>query len=294
LFQSRKNKKDDFSEGNLLPTMSQQPPTPPVNVAHLVAAGYGVSKLRSAKVSPADIRAAGFPIEEMHKHLGMHMLKEAGFQLDDFMRANFPVNEVVSAYPLEDVLRSDPRRYPLEELMKYVPPARIRTAGNYTATEFLQLGDISAAELRQYGFTPEEISSALQIYLTANPPVIVPSSDQPPHAATMQVGDTWSTERTGDYTRFLRVTYTRLPAAEASRLLEHPSAGIRDKTDYGYDGSGKRCPRCGRLFVLLEKQAGADDMKAEETGKWVCDDPECGMMKTEDYKGYGSIFGALR
>jgi hypothetical protein len=260
----------------------------PIDVAQLVASGYGVSKLRSAGVSPAEIRAAGFSIQEMHAHLGIHRLREAGFELKDFQRANFPVEEIVAVYPLEEVLRASPGRYLLADLMKCCPPAQLRTVGKFTANDFLLLGNISASDLRQFGFTQEEISAAMHTTTPLN--VIVPGPEQPPHAANMAIGDSWSKERTGEASTFLRVTYTRLSHAEAGRLLAHPHAENRQGSTYGYDGSGKFCPRCGRLFVLLEKRTSSDGMCGVEKGKWICDDADCGMMKTESYEGYSSIF----
>jgi hypothetical protein len=261
----------------------------PIDVAQLVASGYGVSELRSAGVSPAEIKAAGFSIQEMHAQLGIHKLREAGFELKDFQRANFPVEEIVDVYPLEEILRTSPGRYLLADLMHCCPPAQLRTVGNFTAKDFLLLGNISATDLRQFGFTQEEISAAMHTTTPLN--VIVPGPEQPPHAANMAVGESWSHERTGTSSPCLRVTYTRLSPAEAGRLLAHPHAENHQvQSTYPYDGSGKLCPRCGRRFVLLEKWTSSDGMCGVENGKWICDDADCGMMKTEDYEGHGSIF----
>ncbi len=120
-------------------------------------------------------------------------------------------------------------------------------------------------------------------------PIISLHPRQPPHAQDMKIGDTW--ESSWEY---LHVVYSRLPPSEATSYLSRfqsssPSSSSSSST-YGYDGSGKHCPRCGRLFVLIEISAGANDMRADESGVWVCDDSNCSMKKEERYNGYGSIF----
>jgi hypothetical protein len=59
------------------------------NVPQLVAAGCGVGDLRKLGVSPADIRSAGFTIQEMNVFLGIDRLCEAGFTLTDFRMQGF-------------------------------------------------------------------------------------------------------------------------------------------------------------------------------------------------------------
>jgi hypothetical protein len=96
--------------------------------------------------------------------------------------------------------------------------------------------------------------------------------------------------------RGLTVTYMRVPVDEAETLLADPLIEKRTVTmsnQYQYGGSGRRCPRCGRLFVLTYKMASADDSHADELGKWICDDASCGMTKTEVYTGYGTVFESL-
>lgn len=257
------------------------------DIHQLIAQGYGVSKLRTAGFSPAEIRAAGFSLEDMHVHLGIHRLIEAGFQLEDFQHANFPVRELLAGgFALDLILRDNPRKYPLSELMGCVPPDKIRTVAGFRAEDFLQLGNISATDLRKFGFSEEEISEAMSHF--SGP--VVPGPFQPPHAASMTVGDSWNFERTGDASTFLKIRYTRLGKSAAEILLAHPHANNLNQSSYGYDGSGKNCPRCGRLFVLLEQYTSSDGMCGVERGKWVCDDPSCGMQKEENYEGYGSIF----
>lgn len=261
----------------------------PVDVAKLVAEGYGVSKLRSCGVSPAEIRAAGFTIEQMHEHLGIHRLIEAGFNLTDFQAASFPVKELLQHYSLEEILRPNNRAYPLTELMTCVLPTQIRNVAHYSATEVIQLENVSASDLKQFGYTQEEINEALS---TLPPPVYGPPEPgplQPSHAASMEVGQTWEKERT-EGTSTLKVTYARISQAEAESLLQNPHPQNRKKSSYDYDGSGKNCPRCGRLFVLLEKYTSSDGYCGIERGLWVCDDASCGMQKSESYEGYGSIF----
>jgi hypothetical protein len=263
---------------------------PTVDVAKLVASGYGVSRLRSAGVSPAEIRAAGFTIEQMHEHLGVFKLKEAGFQLEDFQRANFPVNEILGEFSLEEVLNANPGAYPLETLMKCVPPNRLKNAGGFTAENFYQLGTVTAAELKHYGFGPEEIAEAVARH-PAPAPVV--TGWQPAHAVNMAIGEEWKKSAEG---RGLTVTYMRVPVDEAETLLADPLIEKRTVTmsnQYQYGGSGRRCPRCGRLFVLTYKMASADDSHADELGKWICDDASCGMTKTEVYTGYGTVFESL-
>jgi hypothetical protein len=257
------------------------------DIHQLIASGYGVSKLRTAGFSPAEIRAAGFSLEEMHVHLGIHRLIEAGFQLEDFQRANFSVGEILlGKFPLDLVLKDNPRRYPLKELMQIVPPDELRTVAGYRAEDFLLLRNISATDLKRFGFSSEEISAAMVHF--SRP--AVPGPLQPPNAVSMAVGEYWNFERTGDASTFLKIRYTRLRQAEAEIILERPHPYNLKQSSYSYDGSGRHCPRCGRLFVLLEKYTSSDGMCGVERGKWICDDPSCGMEKEENYEGYGSIF----
>lgn len=258
------------------------------DVQKLVAEGYGVSKLRSLGFSPAEIKAAGFTLSEMHVHLGIHRLIEAGFTLEDFQRENFPIQEIVQHFSLEEILQSNNRAYSLKELFPYVPPTLLRSIALFTASEFLQLGTISSSDLRQYGFTEEEIIEALSSTSTRNLPV--PGPYQPPHATSMKVGDSWSEERTDAASTFLKVTYRRLSQAESQSLLQHPYSDTHRYSSYIYEGSGKHCPRCGRLFVLLDKYSSSDGMCGVERGHWICDDSSCGMEKSESYEGYGTIF----
>lgn len=257
------------------------------DVQKLVAEGYGVSKLRSLGFSPAEIKAAGFTLSEMHVHLGIHRLIEAGFTLEDFQRENFPIQEIVQHFSLEEILQSNNRAYSLKELFPYVPPTLLRSIALFTASEFLQLGTISSSDLRQYGFTEEEIIEALSSTTRDLP---VPGPYQPPHATSMKVGDSWSEERTDAASTFLKVTYRRLSQAESQSLLQHPYSDTHRYSSYIYEGSGKHCPRCGRLFVLLDKYSSSDGMCGVERGHWICDDSSCGMEKSESYEGYGTIF----
>ena len=231
--------------------MSKKP-----TVAELVAAGYGVSKLRSAGVSCADIRAAGFTIQEMYKHLSVDRLVEAGFVLEDFQRANFPVATILGAFSVEQVLRANPRAFPLSELLLCADPATLRTVGKYTAEDFYVLGNVSCAELKRFGFTTEEI--AVVLHNRPAPPV-TPHSLHPPHAASMAIGEEWRQDRTSG-SRGISVTFKRVPKAEAEALLANPiieNRRVRVSNDYGYDGTGHRCPRCGRHFVLLYNGYGS-------------------------------------
>jgi hypothetical protein len=258
------------------------------NVAELVAAGYGVGRLRTAGVSPAEIRAEGFSLEEMYKHLGIPLLIEAGFQLEDFRRANFSINQILGAFPLDRVLREYAGAYTLKDLITCVSPQDLITLGNFTADDFYQVGDVPAAELRQYGFSQTEIDAAVALHPPAR---VTPGAHQPPHASTMSVDEEWSQQM--DDSRGLSVTYKRLPKEEAIERLANPiveNRRISSSSNYGYGGSGHLCPRCGRLFVLLYKSATSEDMHADEEGTWICDDPDCGMMKNEKYTGYGTIF----
>lgn len=112
----------------------------------------------------------------------------------------------------------------------------------------------------------------------------------PPNASTMNTGDTWKGERHGDGSTFLKVSYKRHTQSEAQELLKNTYKGSRVTSSYSYDGSGKHCPRCGRMFVLLSKYTSSDGMCGVESGTWICDDDTCGLEKREDYEGYGSIF----
>ncbi len=252
----------------------------------LVAAGCGISDLRKLNISPADIRLAGFTMDQMSVHLGVDRLKEAGFTLQDFLNAgSFSLNDLVRSFPVEDIVKS--KKFTLEELMKCISPSDLRTYG-YTAKDFVsQLGCNSVTLLKQYGFTNAEIASA---GLSTPAPPSQPLSYQPPNAKRMSVGETWTAKRTGDASTFLEVMYTRVDAATASGLLSHPHPDNGTASNYPYDGSGKSCPRCGRSFVLLEKYCSSDGMCGVERGAWVCDDANCGMKKTERYEGYSSIF----
>jgi len=123
---------------------SQKKPT----VAEMVAAGYGVSKLRSAGVSCADIRAAGFSIEEMRKHPGPSRLIEAdgGFQLEDFCRAHFPLKEIMGGllqhFSINEVLDAFSGHYTLRYLIECNTVQALRATGRFTTAEFYQLGVI--------------------------------------------------------------------------------------------------------------------------------------------------------
>lgn len=227
----------------------------------------------------------------MRVHLGTHRLLEAGFQLEDFIKAKVPVREFISSFGLDQILKCDPHAYPLSELIYCVSPSTLRTVGDFSASDFLSLGFVSCSDLRQFGFSADEISEARRRQVFAASPL---PERQPPNAATMAVGESWTTSLNGDGRRYFNIKYSRVAESEANNLLSHPHSenfpGALATPMYPYDGTGKRCPRCGQLFVLLEKEAGADDMCAEEKGKWICDDPTCGLVKEEDYKGYGTIF----
>ena len=259
-----------------------------VNVAHLVSEGKGIGELQKLGVSPAEIRAAGFTVEQMYVHLGVYRLVEAGFTLSDFNNASilFPLAELAHQFPLSDILQGT-KKYTLSELLSCFPPSDLRTIGGFTASDFIALGNVSMTDLGQFGFSEEEITSAMSA-LPAKTPAVSPL--QPQHAATMNVGDTWHIEHKEGCNLVLDVKYNRKSEAEARALLLHPHSENRRGSSYSYDGSGKQCPRCGHLFVLLTKYTSSDGMCGIERGSWICDDPKCGMEKQEDYEGYGTIF----
>lgn len=249
----------------------------------VVATDKGVADLRKLGISPAEIRAVGFTIDQMRIHLGVFRLIEAGFTLRDFQSANFSLQEIRGSFPLEDLVNSDVK-YSLEDLLRSFSPAQLKSTGKFKAIDFLRLGMISARELRVNGFSNEEIEASLA---ELPRPIITLHPRQPPNAQDMKIGDKW--ENSWEY---LHVVYSRLPPSEATSYISRfqSSSSPSSSSTYGYDGSGKHCPRCGRLFVLIEISAGANDMRADESGVWVCDDSNCGMKKEERYNGYGSIF----
>jgi hypothetical protein len=257
-----------------------------LDVPMLVAGGCGVSDLRKLNVSPADIRLAGFTFEQMSVHLGVDRLREAGFTLPDFQAANYPLRNLAAKFPMQDLVRSN--KYSLAELVSYFSPNDLRQLG-FTASDFVeQTGCTSATMLRQYGFTDAEVmATGIQTAPAVVPP---PQPYQPLNSSSMAVGDTWRNKRTGDAGTFLEVTYSRVDESTARRLLSRPHPQNGCQSNYSYDGSGKRCPRCGRVFILLEKHSSSDGMCGVESGTWICDDAHCGMKKVENYEGYRSIF----
>jgi hypothetical protein len=258
-----------------------------LDVSKLVAAGCNVGDLRKLGVSPADIRAAGFGIQEMRVVLGIDRLCEAGFTLADFQEANFSISDLVRKFSLKQIADSN-KKYPLTDLLMHFSPSELRSIGNISAADLVALGTVSAADLRQFGYSEQEISTCG--VTAAIPQPVAPAVLQPPNAVTMKVGEKWSTRRDGDASTFLNVTYSRVSEEEARRLLSNPHPQSYRASSYSYDGSGKKCPRCGRLFVLLSKYTSSDGMCGVESGSWVCDDATCGMYKEERYEGYSSIF----
>ena len=259
-----------------------------MNVSKLKRDGKSVGDLRKIGISPAEIRAAGYTLEEMNVYLGIDRLCEAGFTLEDFCVANFDLGELKRKFNLTQILQSSRgRTYTLPQLLQHFPAIELKTIGGFTSTDFHALGNISAAQLRQLGFSEEEIT-ACGVNETRSH--VNPGPWQPPHAATMTVGESWNAHRTGAASTFLEVFYQRIPESEARDLLSSPYGDQLRTSSYSYDGSGKNCPRCGRLFVLLEKVMSSDGMCGVERGTWLCDDPQCGMRKKERYEGYGTIF----
>lgn len=259
-----------------------------LDVPTLVKAGCGILELRKLGISPADIRLAGFTFVQMSVHLGVDRLKEAGFSLKEFQSHGTPLSQLATKFPIQDIVRSN--KYTLTELLNYLPPAELRQHGHFTAKDFVsQLGCNSVTVLKQYGFLDAEIAeSGLSIAEPAVPISSLPY--QPPHAKQMRVGESWSTKRTGDASTFLEVCYNRVDEEAASVLLRSAHVDNVQSSSYRYDGSGKYCPRCGRLFILVDKYTSSDGMCGVERGTWICDDANCGMKKTERYEGYGSIF----
>lgn len=299
------------------------------SIALLKSQGVNVSQLRTKGFSPEEIRLAGYSLKEMHPHLGMHRLIEAGFTLKDFLKAypeTITLREIGCSFPFKDILQtaatlaleeeeslkdstdeslkpssSSSCSFPLKDLYQAgFPPEEIRSFTSYQAIDFLRLGKITCRDLLAYGFTPEEIQIAETLYYHPNPslppplapPLPSPGPMQPPHASTMVIGEHWKNS-----TDYLTVDYYKVDPIEAEDLLmnhailENPYRGPKPSNTYGSDGSGKTCPACGHLWVLLEKSASANDMRADEIGKWICDNAKkCGMVKEEIYTGYGSIF----
>jgi hypothetical protein len=253
--------------------------------AALKAQGKTVGDLRKVGISPADIRAAGYTLHEMYQHLGIHRLNEAGFTLSDYLLAHIELREVASHFSLADILRTNRSIYSLAELAKKYHGSELRTVGGFTAAEFVSQVGTTAAELQTFGYSESEIAASGVSAPPSGP--VVPGPWQPPHAASMQVGDTWKFRH--ETSPEIDVTYTRLPENEARRL--HQQCMPLSVSGYSYNGSGKNCPRCGRKFVLVEHYASSDGMCAVERGAWICDDVQCGMHKSEKYEGYGSIFG---
>jgi hypothetical protein len=261
-----------------------------LDVSKLVAAGCNVGDLRKLNVSPADIRAAGFTIQQMHEHLGIERLSEAGFTLPDFQEAGFSVSELVKKFSLKQLADSG-KKYPLNDLLMHFSPSELRTIGRIPAADFVALGTVSAANLREFGYPDAEIwDSGVTVAPVPAPSPHKQTSLQPPNAAMMKVGEKWNTERNGEASTFLKVTYSRVSEEEARKLLTKPHPQSYQNSNYSYDGSGKNCPRCGRLFVLLSKYTSSDGFCGVESGTWVCDDAICGMYKEERYEGYSSIF----
>jgi hypothetical protein len=233
-------------------------------------------------VSPADIRSAGFSIQEMNVFLGIDRLCEAGFTLKDYQDAGFPLEELKRVYSVADILNSG-KSYTLRELLDNYDESELKASGQVSAADFRALGNISGADLRMFGFSERDISESG--ISNVQPAQSAPTVLQPPHARSMEVGDTWKSQNSS-----LEVTYRRLSAGEARTFLARILKDNRQVSGYAYSGSGRNCPRCGRLFVLISKYTGSDGMCGIERGTWVCDDADCGMEKCESYEGYGSIF----
>lgn len=258
-----------------------------LNVPLLIQAGCGVSDLRKLGFTPAEIRTAGFTFQQLSVHFGVDRLTEAGFTLQDFLDNNFPLSDLAHKFPLQDLVKS--KKFSLQQLFEHFPPRDLRAQG-YKASDFVQLGNMSETELRRIGFKDSEIAaSGITVFRTAPP---TPTTLQPPSdiATKMAVGESWEHKRTGDASTFLEITYTRLDNASARALLANPHPNNLQASSHSYDGSGKNCPRCGRLFILLKQYCSSDGMCGVESGTWICDDANCGMKKEERYEGYGSIF----
>lgn len=91
-----------------------------MDISKLVEEGCGVGELRKRGVSPSDIRRAGFTFTEMSAHLGVDRLYEAGFGLSDFQDANFPIEDLVRKFTIEELVKSG--KYSLEQLVRIFPP----------------------------------------------------------------------------------------------------------------------------------------------------------------------------
>ncbi len=103
------------------------------NIRDLVASGKGVADLRKLGISPAEIRAVGFTIDQMRVHLGVFRLIEAGFTLRDFQSANFSLQEIQGSFPLEDIVNSDVE-YSLEDLLRSFSPVQLKRTGKFKSS----------------------------------------------------------------------------------------------------------------------------------------------------------------
>lgn len=245
-------------------------------VAELKAAGATISDLRKpplrSSITPAAMRAGGYTCAEMEKHLGAFMLREAGFTAAEMRAAGVPAANLLNCgFALRDVVAGGANYWEMRS--RGAPAAELEAAGMHAPPPHVP---------------PPPVGSG------SGAGVLLPSA----RVAALAVGETITAHHSEPGTSHgLHVQLTRLAEPEAAALRDHPHKDwLHGDTMYGYAGSGCLCHACGSAFVLVEKVAHADDMTADEQAKWVCERPGCGIVKTEQYKGYGSLFwlwGAL-
>lgn len=261
------------------------------DVASMLQAGVGVFQLLRKGVTPRQLRDAGLSFAEMDKHMGVHLLIQAGFEAEDFVAHGRSLESLAPHFPLP-VLKAS-AKFPVREFLhcRAVPLSSIKGLG-FSAEEVVQAleREVSRGQLAAMGFSEAEIASAKAA--TAQAVVTGEMQPSPEQIVDIQPGrPLWRKERR--VPSELRVEYGRVLPAEARELLgaPHPDA-IRPgrSSGYSYDGSGRFCPRCGGYFVLLDKYTSSDGMCGVERGRWVCEDPECGFVKTEAAETYGTIF----
>ena len=270
-------------------------------VAALVRSGMGVSQLRRQGVTPQQTRAAGFSFADMARHLGDHLLLEAGFAVSDFVAHGTPLANLVKHFPLRHVRDAAAGRFALADyLAARCHPAVLRAELGYDAADFVAAagGTLSRMHLRHAGFSEQEVGAAL-----ASAVVPEPTALQPPAAvvaAMLPGGEAWRARSEFESSTFLERAYRRIDAADAAARLtndvvaaELEPAAFGPRTSSaggGYAGSGRQCPRCGGAFVCVARHTSSDGMCGVERGTWVCDAPACGMLKEESAETYGSIF----
>ncbi len=159
-------------------------------VAALVSSGMGVSQLRRQGVTPLQTRAAGFSFQDMAKHLGDHLMIEAGFAVGDFIAHGTPLSSLVKHFSLRHVRDAGADRFALADfLAARCNPRALRTELEYSAADFVAAagGALSRVHLRHAGFCEQEIDAALASVLAPAPE---PTALQPPAevAAAMRPG----------------------------------------------------------------------------------------------------------